>query len=105
MSQYAAIQTHSPDICPITNKTTRAFFENQVSNLPKLQEELGVKIVSNLHLDPAHKVLTIFEAPSAESVRDFLVRGGFMHVFNIEFYLVTPMEEIMKQIENMPTIY
>ena len=105
MSQYAVIQSHSPDICPLTNKKVREFFSQNLTKLPALQEELGVKIVYNIHLDPAHKVLTVFEASSAEAVRDLLLRGGFMHVFKMEFYLVTPLEELAKHMEDFPTLY
>ncbi len=64
-----------------------------------------MKIKVDVHLDPDHKAFTLFEAPSAEAVRDFLVQGGFAHYVNMEFPLVTPIQDLIKQAQDMPTIY
>lgn len=105
MFQYAVMQNHPPDNCPMTNKAVRDFIKKKATELPSLQEELKVNIVYDIHLDPAHKILTVFEAPSAEAVRDFLVRGGYMYIWEMELYLVTTTEEIMKLTADFPTIY
>lgn len=105
MPQYAVFQSHPPDVCPLTNKSSREFIKQKALERPSLQEKLGVKTVLDIHLDPAHKVLTVFEASSAEAVRDYLIKGGFMHIFEMEFYLVTPLEDIMKQTDDFPTIF
>ena len=105
MNKYAILQSHAPDICPLMNKKTKAFFVENAAKFPKLQKKLGVSVVTNVHLDPAHKVFTLFEAPSAEAVRDWIVQSGLMHIFQIEFYLVTPIDELMKHANDYPTIY
>ncbi len=105
MPQYAVIQSHPPDDCPMTNRAVREFMNKQFPKHPALAKRLGVKILLDIHLDPDHKAFTLFEAPNAESVRDFLVQGGFTHYVNIEFHLVTPIQELMKQAQEMPTIY
>jgi hypothetical protein len=105
MPQYAVIHHHPPDNCPIANKAVRAFAQQAYANLPKLEQELGVKTVLNIHLDPGHKALMVLEAPTAEAARDLLVRGGFMHFTDMEFHLVTPIAEILQYADQFPTIY
>jgi hypothetical protein len=84
----------------------REFFTKKIlPELPALAKSLDVKVLLNIHLDPGHKALALFEAPNAEAVRDLLVRGGFMHFVDMEFHLVTPIEELAKNIDKFPTIY
>jgi hypothetical protein len=64
-----------------------------------------VKMLLNIHLDPAHKAFMLFEAPTAEAVRDCLVGCGFLGFLDIDFYLVTPIPELLKAVEDFPTIY
>ncbi len=76
---------------------------------PKMEstaKQLGVRfVVPYLHLDPAHKGLLLLEASSAEAVRDFLIQAGLFHILDNELYLVTPVAELLKQAEKIPTIY
>jgi len=66
----------------------------------------GIKLLfPYVHLDPAHKGLLLLEAPTAETVRDFLVKGGFFHFLDHEFYMLTPVADLLKQAQNIPTIY
>ncbi len=62
-------------------------------------------VVPYIHLDPAHKGFMLLEAGNAEAVRDFLVQGGFFHILDSELYLVTPIAELLKQADKIPTIY
>ena len=105
MPQYAVIQHHPANICPMTNKTVRNFAKEMFPKLPALGAKLGVKVVTNIHLDPDHKAFLLLYAKSAEAARDFLVQGGFAHFTEMNFYLVTPVEELLKQADSMPTIF
>jgi hypothetical protein len=105
MPQYAVIGSHPPDTCPLTNKAVRAFAKKTYEQLPKLTKRYNVTILSDIHLDPGHKAFMLFEAPNAEAVRDLLVIAGFTHFLDIEFYLVTPIDELLKHADEMPTLY
>lgn len=105
MPQYAVIGSHPPDNCPLTNKAVRAFAKKAYGQLPKLTKRYGVKILLDIHLDPGHKAFMLFEAPNAEAVRDFLVVAGFTHFLDFEFHLVTPIVEILKHADEMPTLF
>ncbi len=66
---------------------------------------MGIKVLSYDHLDPDHKALLRLEAPTAETARDFLLDAGFVHFTQMDFYLVTPVQELLKKVEKIPTIY
>ena len=105
MPQYAVIGSHPPDNCPLTNKSVREFMKEMVPKHPQIAKQLGVVSKSWLHLDPNHKSIQLFEAPTAESVRDFLYMGGQAHFLELNIHLVTPIEELLTRMDEMPTIY
>ncbi len=105
MPQYAILQSHEPDICPMTNKAVREFSKKAFSSMEDVSKKHGVKVVSYIHLEPAHKAIMLLEAPNAEEARDFLVDMGFMHFMRMEFYLVTPIMDLLKHAEAIPTLY
>ena len=74
--------------------------------MESIAKKNGVKfVVPYLHLDPAHKGFLLLEAGSAEAVRDFMVQAGMFHFLDSEFYLVTPVADLLKMAQNIPTIY
>ena len=105
MPQYAVIGTHPPDNCPLANKAVRDFLKEAAPKWPELGRELNVESLSWLHLDPNHMSFQLFEAPTAEAVRDYLYRGGQAHYVELNFHLVTPIEELLQRMDEMPTIY
>ena len=105
MPQYAIIQTHESDICPMTNKAVREFAMKSFPGQGELQKKFGVKVLMEIHLDPDHKAFMLFEAPTAEAVRDYVMYAGYAHFTNMEFHLVTPVAELLKHVDEMPTIY
>lgn len=106
MPQYAVIQCHPPSDCPISSKSSREWAKRALSEMDGVAKRLGVKfVVPYAHLDPAHKGLMLLDGPNAEAVRDFLIQGGFFHFLDNELYLVTPISELMRDIDKIPTAF
>ncbi len=105
MPQYAVIGTHPPDNCPLTNKAVRDFLTKAAPRWPELLKELNVQEIHFLHMDPNHMSFQLFEAPTAEAVRDYLYRGGFAHFLELNIHLVTPIRELLQRMDEFPTIY
>ena len=106
MPQYAIIQSHPPGNCPISSRGAREWAAKAVPESEILAKKMGIRmVVPYIHLDPAHKGFLLLEAPSAETVRDFLVQGGFFHFLDNEFYMVTPISDVLKAAANVPTIF
>ena len=51
MPQYAILQSHPPDNCPMTNRAVREFALKNLPELPAKAEKAGVKVLLNIHLD------------------------------------------------------
>jgi hypothetical protein len=105
MPQYAILQSHPPNACPMANASVRA---HALANLPHVDDKAkakGITILTNVHLDPAHKALMIFDAPDAESVRDLMFEGGFVQFTDMEFFLVTPLPELVAKVGDYPTVF
>ena len=102
MPQYATIGSHPAADCPLANKAVRDFLMGMAPKWPELEKQLNVKSLSWLHLDPNRKSFELFEAPNAESVRDFLYQSGQAHFLELDFHLVTPIEELLGQMDRLP---
>jgi hypothetical protein len=105
MPEYAVLQSHPPDNCPMTSRAVREFVMKQFPKNEAIAKKLGVKVKAELHLDPDHQAFILFEAPNAEAVRDYMVQGGYTHFSRLSFHLVTPVAEVLKQLEKIPTVY
>ena len=106
MPQYAILQSHPPGDCPVSSKAARQWFKKIFPEIENVAKQFGVKfVVPYIHLDPAHKALLLLEAPSAEAARDFVARAGFVQFTDMEFYLTTPVAELYRQIDDLPTVY
>ena len=73
--------------------------------LEQLLKSKHAKLVSDLPRDPNHMAFVLFEAPSAEVVRDILMESGFGSFLDLDLRLVTPIPELLKKAGDMPTYY
>lgn len=105
MGQCAVIGRHEANGCPRNSKAAREAAVRAYDALPKLLQQKHAKMLSDLHLDPNHLAFMLFEAPSAEVVRDILMESGFGSFLDLNLHLVTPIPEILKKIGEIPTIY
>jgi hypothetical protein len=99
MPRYAILGDHTPLSCPGSSKSAEAFAAEALGEkLPQLAEKLGVKLEGPpLHLDPSHRTLILAEAPNAEAMRDFVMESGLSQFNNLDFYLVTPVPELIQR--------
>lgn len=105
MAQYAVIGRHEANGCPMSSKGAREAAMKAYESLGKHLAEKHVKVVLDLHLDPAHKSFMLLEAPSAEAVRDVLLFSGFGTFLDLEFHLITPIAELLPLASKFPTYY
>jgi hypothetical protein len=55
--------------------------------LPFLCNKFNVKLLSDFHLDPNHKVFVLFEAHTEEALRDLITMVGFVYCQGFNFHL------------------
>jgi hypothetical protein len=89
----------------MSNKAVREMAKKAYEQLPALCKKLNVKVLLDIHLDPNHKALMLLEAPTAEAARDLVMMAGFGYFLDLDFHLVTPIADLLKQQETMPTIF
>ena len=105
MPQYAVLGNHPPNVCPMTSKAAREAAKHAYGVMDGLLKEKRAKLLMDIHLDPNHKAFMLFEAPSAEAVRDLLAETGLIAFLELNLHLVTPIPELLKMGEKIPTIY
>ena len=89
----------------MTSKGAREAATHAYANLDKMLAQKHAKLLLDIHLDPNHKAFMLFEAPSAEVVRDLVAESGLIAFLDMDFHLVTPIKELLKMAEKIPTIY
>ncbi len=75
------------------------------AGLEKMLSTHKAKLVLDLHLDPNHKAFMLFEAPSAEAVRDVVMMSGLGSFLDCDFHLVTSIPDTLKLLGNFPILY
>jgi hypothetical protein len=108
MPKYAVLADHSPDICPGSNARTRASAFEGLSpeNVAKAASDLGLTfVVEPLHLDPSHRTVAIVDAPSIETVNEFVMTVGLMQWNTIETCAVTPIAEMMEKATELDPLF
>lgn len=73
--------------------------------LEAMLRQKHAKMLLDLHLDPNHAAFMLFEAPSAETVRDILMESGIGSFLDLNLHLVTPIQELLPKAKGMPTYY
>jgi hypothetical protein len=105
MPQYAVIGRHEANGCPMTSKGAREVALKAYGGAEQMLKAKHMKVVLDLHLDPNHMAFMLFEAPSAEAVRDYLLQSGMGSFLDCNLHLVTPISELLKVAGDTPTYY
>lgn len=106
MPQYVAIGSYDASECPGANGKMREVWKKLLDGADGVGQKHGVKRVgSPVHLDPAHKVMVILEAPSQDAVQDALAENRLGQVQDIELYRATDLFELFKMAEGLPPLY
>lgn len=105
MPQYAVIGRHEANGCPMNSKGAREVAMKAYGGMEQMLKQKHAKLVSDLHLDPNHMAFMLFEAPSAEVVRDILMESGLGSFLDLNLHLVTPIPELLKRAADFPTYY
>jgi len=89
----------------MTSKGAREASTRAYASLDGLLKQKHAKLLLDNHLDPNHQAFMLFEAPSAEVVRDILAESGLIAFLDLTLHLVTPIPELLKVADKLPTIY
>ena len=105
MAQFVLVMTHTADQCPTANSTIRKLVMNQSVELPKMARKMGVKFIIGPLVSNEHRGFAFVEADKVEALNDLITQSGLIQWQSVEIVPTTPLEEGMKQIENLKPIY
>ena len=106
LNTYVVELWHEVRASGLGGLSTRKFVNEVILKaVPKLLEEKNIKQIAVYHLDPEHRVIAIFEAPSIEILRDFLYESGYMHIAHATIHIATPMDHIMEWQTRTPWVW
>ena len=94
MNTYIVELWHEPGISPLSNLAYRKMAAKTHRALPGLMKKKRIKMTGDWHLDPEHRSILIFEAPTVEAVRDLLYESGFMHWCDGRIFPATKLSEM-----------
>jgi uncharacterized protein with GYD domain len=103
--QYLIVGHHPPDLCPSSNETVRTLAAEAGKQIPALAEKLGVKVLATYVPMTNHQVFIAVEADDADSVREFAWQGRLAQWNTVEVLQTSTLEETLRRVEELPTIY
>ena len=89
----------------MASKAAREAAKRAYGGLEAALRAKKAKLLLDIHLDPDHKAFMLFEAEKAEDVRDLVSELGLIAFLDMTFHLVTPIPELLKRADGIPTIY
>ncbi len=89
----------------MTSRAAREASTRAYASLDALLAQKHAQLLLDIHLDPNHQAFMLFEAPSAEIVRDIISESGLIAFMDLTLHLVTPIPELLKMADKIPTIY
>jgi hypothetical protein len=103
MPLYGVIGRHEANGCPTTSKGAKAVAMKAYGGAEQVLKAKHFKWLLDLHLDQNHMASMLFEAPSAEAVRDSLMQSGMGSFLGCNLPLETPISELLEVAGDMPT--
>jgi hypothetical protein len=70
---FVLIATHTPEICPTSNATTRDLLLTTAPDMPNLAQKAGVEIVAGPFVNREHTIVAVVQSDKVENVDRFLM--------------------------------
>ena len=88
---------HSPEMCPMYNDKIRKKFKEQYNKKKEIAAKLEIKILINLSVAMDHTSLLILEAPSVESMENFVMEMGLVSFQTITMRHAINTDEVVER--------
>jgi hypothetical protein len=102
---YVLIATHSAEICPSSNGTTRKLMQESAPEIPAIADKIGVKIVAGPFVSREHITVSVVEAKNGEDLDQFIVDSRLAQWNSVRVLPAKTMQEGVAEIEQMPIVY
>ncbi len=106
MPQFVAMGTHAPSECPGASRVAREAWQKVIGTTQELRQKHNIRlVVGPLHLDPAHKIAAVMDAPNMEAVVAYLTETRLAEVQAMEVWSTTPLETLFQQAGNLEPLF
>ena len=102
---FVVLGTHSPEVCPTSNATSRAMLLEIGPQIPKLAEEAGVNLVAGPFVNREHMTVVVAETEDPEALDAFLVASRLHQWNQLRIIPSHTMEQGMKEIAECTTLF
>jgi hypothetical protein len=106
MAQFVALGTHAPSECPGASRVMREAWQKIMATAPELRQQHSIQLLAGpLHLDPAHKIAAVIEAPNMEAVLAYFMETRLAQVQAMEVWRTTPLESLFQQAGDLEPLF
>ena len=105
MSQFVLIQTHTPDLCPLSNEKARKAYGPDPGPTMALAQKLGIKLIAGPMASLDHQTFVVMDAPNAEAVREFVIQSGLVQWNSTQVIPVAGMEQMLKEMASTKPVH
>ena len=103
MPTFVVRLVHTSDQCPTANTKIRERVIGSGSEMPKLADELGVKIVTGpLVLGSEHEAVVVVESDRVDAVNDLVQRSGLIQWNSVRISIAEPLDQALSNLGSMP---
>jgi len=102
---FVVLGVHSAEVCPTSNAKSKAMLLEMGPQIPKIAEEVGVKILAGPYVNREHMTVTIVETDRAEDLDDFIVESRLSQWNTVRVIPSHPMDVGMKEIAEGATLF
>lgn len=102
---FVVLGTHTAEVCPMSNATSKAMILEVGPQIPKLAEKHGVNIVSGPWVNREHLTVVIVETERAESLDAFLVESRLAQWNTVRVIPSQGMGEGMQEVAEAITLF
>lgn len=86
MAKYVVIASHGPSECPGASAQMGEVFVKLMTNGPAIAAKYQVQAGEILHLGPSHRLMFMFEAPSADALNEYLTESRLADVQDVQLF-------------------
>lgn len=102
---YVIMGTHSAEVCPTSNAKTRQLLQELAPQIPKIAEQVGVKIVAGPYVNREHITIAVIEAASGEDLDRFIVESRLAQWNSIRVLPSLSMAQGISELDEKPALF
>ncbi|MFI7018716.1 hypothetical protein [Streptomyces sp. NPDC050164] len=102
---FVLIATHTPEVCPTSNATTRDLMLQSAPDIPNLAQKAGVEIVAGPFVNREHTIVVVVQSDKVENVDRLLTESRLPQWNRVRVLPSLTMEEGLTDIEAQTPIF